>query len=138
MLGGAPRRSQGAEPPPGGVWVADTMGELGLLYRLSPIVFMGRSLIGRGGQNPLEAARFGCAIAVGLHTGNFEDVVARLLAAGGLVRVEDGAGLAAWVDSMLRDPARREQAGEVVRGVADGESALPDRVAKALLELLAR
>jgi 3-deoxy-D-manno-octulosonic-acid transferase len=138
VLGGAPRRSQGAEPPAGGLWVADTMGELGLLYRLSPIVFMGRSLIGRGGQNPLEAARFGCAIAVGLHTGNFEDVVARLLAAGGLVRVEDGAGLAAWVNSMLRDPARREQAGQVARGVADGESALPDRVAKALLELLAR
>lgn len=137
-LGGAPRRSQGAEPPAGGLWVADTMGELGLLYRLAPIVFMGRSLVGSGGQNPLEAARFDCAVAVGPHTGNFEDVVARLLAAGGLFRVKDAAELTAWVDRMLRDPARREQAGQAARGVADGESALPDRVAEALLDLLAR
>lgn len=137
VLAGAPRRSHRADPPPGGVWVADTMGELGLLYRLCPLVFMGRSLVGRGGQNPLEAARFGCAIAVGPHTGNFEDVVARLLAAGGLTRVPDAAGLAAWLDLMLRNPARREQAGRAAQDVACGEGGLPDRVADALLQLLA-
>jgi 3-deoxy-D-manno-octulosonic-acid transferase len=135
-LGGAPRRACGAGPPPGGIWVADTMGELGLLYRLSPLVFMGRSLVGRGGQNPLEAARIGCAVAVGPHTGNFTELVGRLREVGGLAQVEDAAGLASWVDAMLREPARRQRAGAAALEVANGEAALPDRVAGALLELI--
>ena len=137
-LGGAPRRACGAAPPPGGIWVADTMGELGLLYRLSPLVFMGRSLVGRGGQNPLEAARIGCAVAVGPHTGNFTELVLRLREVGGLAQVEDAAGLASWVDAMLREPARRQRAGAAALEVANGEATLPDRVAEALLELIRR
>ena len=71
------------------IWIADTMGELGLWYRLAPIAFVGRSLIAPGGgQNPLEPARLGCAIAVGPHTGNFTDHVALLRDAGGLVEVQ--------------------------------------------------
>ena len=62
-----------------------------------------------GGQNPLEPARLGCAIAVGPHTGNFTDHVAMLRAAGALTVVRDAAELARWVDAMLRDPARRRQ-----------------------------
>ncbi|MDE2018146.1 MAG: 3-deoxy-D-manno-octulosonic acid transferase, partial [Hyphomicrobiales bacterium] len=44
------------------VYVADTMGELGLFYRLAPVVFVGGTLVPRGGQNPLEAARLGAAV----------------------------------------------------------------------------
>ena len=66
-------------PPAEGIWVADTLGELGLLYRLSRLAFVGRSLLPPGGgQNPLEPARLGCAIAVGPYTGNFTDHVAML------------------------------------------------------------
>lgn len=137
-LGGAPRRSLGEMPPPGGIWVADTMGELGLLYSLAPIVFVGRSLAGRGGQNPLEAARFGCAIAVGPHTENFQATMAGLEQAGGLTRVADGQALTRWVGQMLRDEGARERAGRAAQSVADGESALPDQVARALLDLLGR
>ena len=66
----APRRAAGQDPPSdAGIWIADTMGELGLWYRLAPIAFVGRSLIAPGGgQNPLEPARLGCAIAVGPYT----------------------------------------------------------------------
>jgi len=135
-LGGAPRRGHGDPPPAGGIWIADTVGELGLLYRLSRLVFMGRSLVGRGGQNPLEAARLGCAVAVGPHTGNFMDLVARLREAGGLDQVADAAELASWVDAMLRDDSRRKQAGAAALAVANGEAALPDRVARCLLELI--
>ena len=49
------------------VFVADTLGELGLIYRLAPIVFMGGSLASRGGQNPIEAIRLGAAIVHGPH-----------------------------------------------------------------------
>ena len=72
--GGIPaaRRATGEPPPAEGVWIADTLGELGLFYRLAGIAFVGRSLIpSGGGQNPLEPARLGCAVAVGPHTGNF-------------------------------------------------------------------
>ncbi len=42
------------------IYVADTMGELGLFYRLSPMVFMGGSLVPHGGQNPIEADEARC------------------------------------------------------------------------------
>lgn len=53
------------------VYLADTMGELGLFYRVSPIAFIGGSLIPHGGQNPMEAARLQTAILVGPHMENF-------------------------------------------------------------------
>ena len=55
------------------VYIADTIGELGLFYRLSKIVFMGGSLIPHGGQNMLEPARLSCAVVWGEHVFNFED-----------------------------------------------------------------
>ena len=101
-------RSRGDGPPRKGVWVADTLGELGLWYRLAGIAFVGRSLLPPGGgQNPLEPARLGCAIAVGPYTGNFTDHVAMLR---DCRRRWCGAGraeLARWVDGLLRDPVRR-------------------------------
>src|SRR5690606_37879720 len=50
------------------IYIADTMGELGIFYRVSPIAFIGGSLSAKGGQNPLEAARLGCAVITGFDT----------------------------------------------------------------------
>lgn len=133
---GAGRRSCQGPPDGAGIWVVDTMGELGLLYRLVTIVFVGGSLVPHGGQNALEAARFGCALATGPHTANFAEIVTRLHDAGGLALVENTGALTGFVGDMLRDPARRSAMGEAARRVADGEQALPDRVAGVLLELL--
>ena len=136
---GAPQRSQGQDPPAKtGLWVADTMGELGLLYRLAPIAFVGRSLTGHGGQNPWEPARLGCAVAVGPHTGNFAEAADTLAAAGALTRVADTAALTAWVDAMLHDPARRTAAGTAAQAAATGPADLPARTAQALLDLMDR
>ncbi|HUC17652.1 MAG TPA: 3-deoxy-D-manno-octulosonic acid transferase [Acetobacteraceae bacterium] len=132
------RRKAGGDPPPGGLFIADTLGELGLLYRLAPIVFVGRSLAGRGGQNPLEPARLGCAIAVGPHTGNFSAAVTRLEQAGGLARVSDGPALADWVAAMLRAPEAVRHMGEAARSAAETDATLPDRLAASLLGLLGR
>ncbi len=132
----APRRAAGQDPGTRGIWVSDTLGELGLLYRLAPLAFVGRSLIGQGGQNPLEPARLGCAIAVGPHTANFSDSVQALEAAGALTRVEDAAALANWVDAMLRDPAGRRAAGAAACAAAQGAAGLPERTAAALLSLV--
>jgi 3-deoxy-D-manno-octulosonic-acid transferase len=131
---GAPRRAAGQDPK-AGIWVADTLGELGLLYRLAPLAFVGRSLAGQGGQNPLEPARLGCAIAVGPHTANFAEAVRALEAAGALTRVADAGELARWVDGMLRDPERRRAAGAAACAAAQGAADLPERTATALLTL---
>lgn len=56
------------------IYVADTLGELGLFYRLCDIAFIGGSLVPHGGQNPLEAARLDCAILHGPHIHNFDTV----------------------------------------------------------------
>lgn len=132
----ATRRSLGEPPPPAGVWIADTLGELGLFYRLAPIAFVGRSLIAPGGgQNPLEPARLGCAVAAGPHVGNFPDAVAVLEQAGALARVADAAGLAAWVDAMLRAPDQRAAMGLAGAAACARHGELPARLARDLLAL---
>jgi 3-deoxy-D-manno-octulosonic-acid transferase len=131
------RRALGQDPPGSGIWLADTLGELGLIYRLFPIVFMGKSFAPGGGQNPLEPARLGCAIATGPATENFADVVSRLTARGGLMTVADADELAAWVDTMLRDPAGRAAAGARARQAAGEEHDLPAQLAARLVELMA-
>lgn len=133
------RRSLGQDPPEGaGIWVADTLGELGLLYRLAEIAFVGGSLVPHGGQNVLEAARLGCAVAVGPHTDNFTDAVARLEEAGGLTAVANAWELARWVAAMLDAPDRRAAAAEAASAAACPREDLPGQVAGALLELATR
>ena len=91
---GAPRRRLGEPPPERGIWLADTLGELGLWYRLCDVAFVGRSLIAPGGgQNPLEPARLGCPIVTGPNTGNFREHVALLRRVGGLAVAEDNPDL---------------------------------------------
>src|SRR5207247_10098627 len=84
----AVERSRGMLPDRGtDVYVADTIGELGLIYRLAPIVFMGGSLVRHGGQNPIEAAKLGAAILHGPHVWNFNEIYAALDQARGPERV---------------------------------------------------
>jgi 3-deoxy-D-manno-octulosonic-acid transferase len=135
----APRRAAGQDPPgDAGIWIADTVGELGLWYRLARIAFVGRSLVAPGGgQNPLEPARLGCAIAVGPHTGNFNDHVALLRDAGGLVEVADAPALARFVSGMLDNPGQRRRLGEHAAASVRRHADLPAHTAEALLSLLA-
>lgn len=89
------------------VYIADTLGELGLIYRIAPIVFMGGSLVEHGGQNPIEAARLGPAILHGPHVWNFREVYAALDAAGGAELVTDTGKLAVRIGALLKDTAAR-------------------------------
>jgi 3-deoxy-D-manno-octulosonic-acid transferase len=131
------RRATG-EGPPGaaGVWVADTLGELGLFYTVAGIAFVGGSFVPHGGQNPLEPARLGCAVAVGPHVGNFAEAVTILQAAGALVRVADAEALAGWVEALLRDAGKRRAIGEAGLAAARRHAELPRQVADMLLGLL--
>jgi 3-deoxy-D-manno-octulosonic-acid transferase len=89
------------------IYVADTMGELGLFYRLAPIVFMGGSLVAHGGQNPIEAVKLGAAIVHGPHVFNFTDVYDALDRAGGARRADGEEALVKQLGQFLADPAAR-------------------------------
>jgi 3-deoxy-D-manno-octulosonic-acid transferase len=131
------RRAAGEGPPArAGLWIADTLGELGLFYRLVGHAFVGRSLGAQGGQNPLEPARLGCAVAVGPDVQNFLEPVAVLEQAGALTRVQDAAALARWVDGMLRDPDRSTRAGAAGIAASSRFAELPAQVAGVLAGML--
>ncbi len=65
------------------------MGELGLIYRLAPIVFIGGSLASHGGQNPIEPAKLGAAILHGPNVWNFAEIYSALDAVHGAEQVTD-------------------------------------------------
>lgn len=92
------------------IYVADTMGELGLFYRLAPIVFMGGSLVSHGGQNPIEAVKLGASIVHGPHVFNFTDVYEALDRAGGARQADTQEALVKQLGQLLADPAAREAA----------------------------
>jgi 3-deoxy-D-manno-octulosonic-acid transferase len=97
-------RSRGLEPDGAtDVYIADTIGELGLFYRVAPVVFMGGSLVEHGGQNPIEPAKLGAAILHGPHVHNFVDVFAALDRSGGAIAVSDGEHLARTLEHLLVD-----------------------------------
>jgi 3-deoxy-D-manno-octulosonic-acid transferase len=89
------------------VFVADTLGELGLIYRLAPIVFMGGSLASHGGQNPIEAIRLGAAVVHGPNVWNFDEIYATLDASHGAKRIADEEALTACLADWLDHPAAR-------------------------------
>lgn len=132
------RRAEGALPGcDAAVYVADTMGELGLFYRLAGATLVGGSLVRHGGQNPLEAARLGCPILLGPHTWNFEEPVARLLEAGGAIRLDGPAALAPAIRDVLSDAGLARALAMAAASVAQGQAGLPERLAGALFALLA-
>lgn len=139
LFGGAPRRAQGQVPArTDSVWVCDTLGELGLFYRLADFAFIGNSLpdvrTGGGGHNPFEPARLGCALATGPRIQNFQEAFAIL---GESVEVvSTAADLVDWVITMLENPARRKACAEQAQAVATANMALPEQLADKILALL--
>ena len=94
---------------PGCIYLADSLGELGLWYRLAPIAFIGGSLVPHGGQNPLEAARLGSAILIGPNTSNFISITDGLAQAKAVIKVADAGELRVQLDALLSDPEAREK-----------------------------
>jgi 3-deoxy-D-manno-octulosonic-acid transferase len=114
------------------IYVADTLGELGLFYRLAPAVFMGGSLVEHGGQNPIEAIKLGAAIAHGPHVFNFTDIYEALDAAGGAKRVEIPGALVKQLGQWLADPAARQASVAAATEVVEQLGGALDRTLAAL------
>jgi 3-deoxy-D-manno-octulosonic-acid transferase len=112
------------------VYVADTLGELGLIYRLAPIVFMGGSLASHGGQNPIEAIRLDAAVVHGPNVWNFAEIYSTLDAAKGAKLVTDEESLLLELSAWLHNPGAR-------RVVADAGSQAMRQLGGALERTLA-
>lgn len=110
------------------IYLCDTMGEMGLFYRLSPIVFMGKSLAPLGGQNPLEPARLDCALICGPHMTNFTEIMTRFETAQAITIVKDENELAQQVSQLFEQPAQTKGLAERAKQVAYGEAAALDRI----------
>ncbi|MES2729893.1 MAG: 3-deoxy-D-manno-octulosonic acid transferase [Pseudomonadota bacterium] len=90
------------------IYLADTIGEVGLFYQRADIVYIGRSLSddGGGGHNPLEAAHFHCAITAGPHTQNLADIYAAMIAAQAVIQAQNEPELMYIFQTLLTDPAQ--------------------------------
>jgi 3-deoxy-D-manno-octulosonic-acid transferase len=116
------QRSKGGAIAPGvEIYLADSMGELGLFVRLAPLVFMGKSLIGQGGQNPLEPARLRASVLFGPHMANFIDIARRMREAGAATQVADEGELAKALSARLADAEMARREGEAAQFFASHE-----------------
>lgn len=119
------------------VYICDTMGELGLFYRLAGVVMLGKSMAGEGGQNPIEPAKLACAILHGPKVSNFKDVYALLDDAGGAMVTADVAELADALKSLFADPARQRGMARAASQAVEREAGAVDRTLAALQPRLA-
>jgi len=130
---GASLRSQGRLPSDGDdIHVIDTLGELGLVYRVAPIVFVGGSLVTHGGQNPVEPIKLGAAIVHGPNVWNFAEIYSALDAAHGAEQVNDAGRLAVRVAAWLRNPAERNAVAAAARETVASLGGALDRTLAAL------
>jgi len=99
------QRSQGQRPGRDtGIYVSDTIGELGLYYAIAPFAFIGGSLVPHGGQNPIEAVKLGAGVVTGPHWHNFRDAYQALAARQGCRFVTGADDLEAVVRELLAGP----------------------------------
>jgi 3-deoxy-D-manno-octulosonic-acid transferase len=114
------------------IYVADTLGELGLIYRLAPIVFVGGSLASHGGQNPIEAIKLGAAILHGPHVWNFAEIYEALDKSHGAEQVTDVGKLTVKVGAWLKDADERAKVVAAARETVATLGGALDRTIAAL------
>ena len=126
-------RSRGERPGrDASIYICDTIGELGLFYRLAGIVLVGRSLTGAGGQNPIEPAKLACAILHGPQVANFADVYALLDAGGGAALTRDAGELAATLQALFADSARLRAMARAAARTVERQAGAVDRAMTAI------
>ena len=113
------------------------MGELGLFYRLAGVVFLGKSLAGEGGQNPIEPAKLGSAILHGPNVGNFADVYEGLDAVGGALVTRDANELAEALVELFADPGRLRAMTRAAADWVERQAGAADRTLQAIAPRLA-
>jgi len=132
------RRGAGATPTPRTqVYVADTLGEMGLFLRLADVAVMGGGFVdGIGGHNPLEPARLGVPVIAGPHVFKARAIYDDLLAEVAAIEARDAASLARHLRGLLASPGIAQRIGEAGRAFAGRQGAALDRALDLLAPLL--
>ena len=131
------RRSLGEMPAKcDDVYLADTMGELGLFYRLAGLAVIGGSFVRHGGHNPLEAAQLDCAVLYGPDMSNFQAIADELADAKAAIACTDEAALALAVARLLDDEDERSRLARAAKAVADAHRDVVDRIVARLAPYL--
>ncbi|MCI7486861.1 MAG: 3-deoxy-D-manno-octulosonic acid transferase [Alphaproteobacteria bacterium] len=112
------------------VYIADTIGEMGIWYELCPIVFIGGSLIPHGGQNFMEPSRCRDAVIVGPHMHNFTDAMNRAKRADGIIQVDETVDLIDMVDQLLSNKELLDAKRSLAYNWATSEAKVLDGIAE--------
>lgn len=138
LAGAAPRRSQGDHPgPDDAVYIADTIGEMGVLFSCAPVTLVCGSLLADlKGHNPIEPCLLRSATLSGPHVESFADVYAALIDAGAVTVVADTAAIAKAVARAWQDPDQRERQIAAAQNIIGAGRPALDATTTALLALL--
>lgn len=121
--------------PAGSVFLLDSIGELGSLYSLASVAFVGGSLVPEGGHNPLEPAQFAAPIVIGPYTENFRGMVATLLEHEA-IRITPPEKLTDTLANLLISPAAASAMGERARLVFEEHAGASERCFVEIVGLL--
>ena len=116
--------------------LVNTTGELKYFYEHATVIFVGKSLTARGGQNPIEPAALGKPIVFGPNMQNFEAVAKVFVEQNGAIRVRDAAALEKAVSELLENEQRREELGKNAQRVVKENLGAIDRTAEMILKHL--
>jgi 3-deoxy-D-manno-octulosonic-acid transferase len=130
-------RTHSSENKRSDVIILDTVGELGQLYDIGTLAFVGGSLVPIGGHNPLEPAESGIPVIFGPHTHNFELMSESILKADGAVRVQNDAELLDAAKRILTDSGLRERLGRNARSFVRKNRGALDRIMKTIDQIMA-
>lgn len=118
------------------ILLIDTVGELAAWWGTASIAFVGGSFGSRGGQNMIEPAAYGAAVAFGPNTRNFRDITAALLAANAAVVVHSAADLESFVRRALEDPGSGTTLGRRAQSLVQSQLGATARTTTLIDELL--
>lgn len=133
LCAAAPRRALAQKPVAGQIYVADTLGELGLFFRLAPFTFIGNSLVDGGGHNVIEPAKLGRPVICGPSMENFVEALECLKQAQAVEQVQGVESLVLAVRTWLVDPAAARDAGLRAKGAFLQTEQLPEQLAGLIL-----
>ncbi len=130
-------RSRGTELRPNtDIYIADTIGELGVFYRIAPVSFIGGSLIPHGGQNILEAAKLGSAVIFGPYTENFNEITCEMVRTAAAVRIDTPAALVDAVYSLLINASTRKSQTDAAKKIVVSQMEILENIGDQLLPIV--
>ena len=135
-LNTALRTKQEKITPKTDVYIADTIGEVGIWYNLAPVIFIGGSLVPHGGQNFIEPCRFHDAVIVGPFMHNFTDAMNRAKKADAIIQIKNTEQLATEVIKLLQNKEFWQERQEKAYNWAMKEAKVLDGISDVIKEYL--